>query len=110
MSNEYRPDNWVVIRISKENKTIDKILSGWAGSYLYGESWRLSSGVTKILDKDDHFEIHNQSGSVYLCSKNRYGFNITSQGILSSWEKSANERDDIDLKLLSIEEVEQWTE
>lgn len=78
--NTYCPDKWIVVEL-KEHK-ISKILSGYSGGYLYGNSWRLSSGITKIIDKDSILEIHNESGSIYHCHKNSFGVNMESSGIL----------------------------
>lgn len=72
MSN-YTPDKWVVIRLTSKNDQVDKILSGWYGGYLGGDSWRLSSGITKIEDCGDTWKVHNESGSVYTLIKAAHG-------------------------------------
>lgn len=102
---EYTPDRWIVIEITKENYTARKILSGWSGSYLYGSSWRLSSGIVKVIDKGKYYEIHNQSGSVYTCYKTSYGVNITSASVLNNWMNQAEERNDLSIKSLSMKEI-----
>ena len=64
----YNPDNWVIVKIGDDYK----VLAGWSGSYLYGDSWRLSSGIVRIEDHSDVFRIYNHSGSCYVCRKSGY--------------------------------------
>jgi len=53
---ENHPDCWQVIKITtKDNEVIYKLMAGWGGSYLYGPSWRLNSGIKRIEKKDDLF-------------------------------------------------------
>ena len=39
----YQPDNWIIVELP--NNTGYKILAGWSGGYLHGNSWRLNSGI-----------------------------------------------------------------
>jgi len=66
---EYNPDRWCLISIELPEGTEVKVLGGWDGGYLDGGSWRLSSGVTKVIDDGDSWIIHNKSGSTYMCNK-----------------------------------------
>ena len=69
--NKYTPDCWVKIRItSDEYGSIDKILAGWYGGYLNGDSWKINSGITKTEEFDDRYEFTGYTGSVYVCYKN----------------------------------------
>jgi hypothetical protein len=72
---EYCPDHWVIVEIKSQQEIIRKVLAGWNGGYVTGSRWRLSSGITDLTEKEDHYEIANSSGSVYFCYKNRQGFN-----------------------------------
>lgn len=68
----YTPDRWVVLRINTpEYGTVDKILCSWAGSYLYGSSWKLSSGILTFKDDEDFYVSKQESGSVYDLMKTR---------------------------------------
>jgi len=105
MNNEYTPDQWVLIQLeSTEKGKITKILSGWYGGYLNGDSWRLSSGVTKIEDKDKFYLIHNQSGSIYTCHKNNEGLSGLTSNILHKWKEQAKDRDGVTVKEISIDD------
>jgi len=79
----YTPDKWVVVKLTKNSKTIFKVLAGWSGSYLDGQSWRMNSGISKIETTDNHYLFYGHSGSVYKCSKNGYGTNNIMNGIIS---------------------------
>ena len=65
--NEYTPDAWVLIEVKDPHTglLLRKVLAGWVGGYLNDDSWRLSSGVTKIVHSDNGYTIHNESGSIY---------------------------------------------
>jgi hypothetical protein len=103
MKREYTPDRWILIQLEHNDEKITKILAGWHGGYLDGDSWRLSSGVIKIEDHDKHYIMHNESGSVYYCWKNNEGVTGLSGGILNGWmEKSGV--NGITIKTLTVEE------
>ena len=66
----YTPDSWVIVKIQYEKYgTIHKVLAGWSGSYLYGTSWKLSSGIVTFEDKGEHYESLQDSGSTYVLYK-----------------------------------------
>jgi len=66
----YTPDNWIILEMeTPESGIFHKILGGWSGGYLDGNSWRLNSGVTTVEEHEDHFAVHGYSGSVYTCFK-----------------------------------------
>jgi len=98
---EYCPDKWVVIEIKQQNNPpLKKVLAGWYGGYLNGDSWRMSSGITKIIDNEDHYIIENESGSVYTCYKDRRGFNDMSGSIYSHMLKQLEDRNDVSVELM----------
>ena len=69
MTETYTPDNWVIVRIPHEDKHIYKVVAGWSGGYLHGDSWRVNSGIIHIEDCGDSYRFHGESGSVYKCRK-----------------------------------------
>ena len=78
----YIPDKWIIIEISSAEDSVRRVFASWSGGYLDGESWRLSSGITKVEDKGDWYLFHNESGSIYQCYKKQYGTNLYSYGVL----------------------------
>ena len=78
----YTPDKWLVVKISIENDTIDKVCANWYGGYLNGDSWKLSSGITETVEFEDRFEYTNHSGSLYICYKGREGMNSYGASVL----------------------------
>lgn len=80
---EYRPDNWVVLKINYEGETLYKVLGGWSGGYLDGYGWRINSGITSChMEKDgDYYFFTGYSGSVYRCHKDSYGLRWTNAGV-----------------------------
>ena len=77
------PDSWVIIEVNHEGEQFQKILSGWSGSYLYGDSWRMSSRVREISIKvnQDFFTVDTETGSQYTLFKSRQGLRMSNAGI-----------------------------
>ena len=78
----YTPSKWIIIEISSAEDSVRKVFATWYGGYFDGDSWRLSSGITKVEDKGDYYLFHNESGSIYQCYKSYYGTNSYSYGVL----------------------------
>ena len=83
---EYRPDRWVVIKMTHKDETFYKVLGGWSGGYLDGSSWRLNSGVEKCeYDLDnDLYSFYGSSGSVYIVDPGCYGLGSSTASV---WEQ-----------------------
>lgn len=78
---EYTPDNWVVLKIDHEGKTLYKVLAGWSGGYLDGDSWQLNSGIVRVVEQEDYWEFYGNSGSCYNCYKGQYRLRMNNSGI-----------------------------
>lgn len=96
---QYTPDRWAIVelKLNDSEEVTRKILSSWYGGYLGSDSWRLSSGITEIVDADTHYEIHNESGSVYLCNKEQQGMSGYTAGIYESFVKDLQGKGSISL-------------
>lgn len=72
----YNPDKFLVLEIFLEGNKYYKVFATWAGSYLQGASWKLSSAIKEIKE-DEEFPnciiAHNLSGSTYNLIKGSYG-------------------------------------
>lgn len=106
---EYTPDHWVMLKLTHKGKPIYKILAGWGGSYLYGASWKLNSGVTRVEDDGDAYLFHGSSGSVYVCRKNCYGLSGYTASILDSFYKQAEDNEDVSIECLHEDETDFMT-
>jgi len=64
---EYTPDRWVVLKIKEGKGTFPfyKVLGGWSGSYIYGDSWRMNSGITSVFERENTVDFYGESGSMY---------------------------------------------
>ena len=71
MTNEYNPDNWVVIKVKGKDPHY-RVLAGWSGGYTTGDSWRMNSGITKVEEDDGAYYFSGSSGSTYNCGKESY--------------------------------------
>ena len=75
------PDHWVVLKIPTDDDPMYKVLAGWSGGYLDGDSWRLNSGITLIFEREDSVDFYGNSGSLYHCRKGSYGLAMSTAGI-----------------------------
>lgn len=79
---DYRPDNWVVLKIDYEGEIIYKVLAGWSGGYLDGDAWRMNSGITEVkADSDGYFFFYGSSGSCYQCHPKTYRLTMAIAGV-----------------------------
>lgn len=97
----YTPDNWVVLKIKRKEELTYKVLVGWSGGYLDGDSWRLNSGIVKIDKNGDYYNFHGYSGSVYKCHKNSETLRMNNMHIYEQLKKKYGDNIDI----VPIEEV-----
>ena len=80
---EYNPDVWVIVKLSSaEYGVIHKVLAGWYGGYLGGDSWQLDSGIESVVEmSDDIIEFKGFSGSSYMCHKGTERFSGMTRSI-----------------------------
>lgn len=80
---EYYPHNWVVLKLKqgKLDRGTYKVLAGWSGGYLDGDSWRMNSGISKVTENGDYLEFWGYSGSCYVCHKDSYRLTMANIGM-----------------------------
>lgn len=91
MPTVYQPNNWQVIKVvpkSTPEITHYRILAGWTGSYSYGSSWKLSSGIEQIIDLTFNWKVPQTSGSVYVLNKHQEHMSVATMGVLESVQSS----------------------
>ena len=90
----YTPDSWVIVKIQYEKyETIYKVLAGWSGSYLYGASWKLSSGIVTFEDKGEYYESLQDSGSTYILYKSSERMSAIMASTFASFEEQLKGND-----------------
>jgi len=75
----YYPDSWVIIRVKETG--LYKVLGGWSGGYLQGDSWRMNSGIVRVEEGEGYWLMHGHSGSIYRCDEKSYGLRMSTTGI-----------------------------
>jgi hypothetical protein len=103
--NEYTPDVWVVLEFTTPKETLRKVFAGWYGGFAGSNSWKLNSGITAVRCDGDWFEFDGYSGSTYRCHPNNYHLSGLMQDVYAKWLKQAEERDDVQIKILSLDQV-----
>ena len=91
MDESYTPDTWIVVKITTDNTVVHKVLAGWSGSYLYGHSWKINSGIKSVTYSDGVYSFLGFSGSTYRCRANSYGFRTAIAMGYSVLEKACKE-------------------
>ena len=89
MTSTYTPDYWKVIKVTN-NETKEshhRVICSWSGSYMWGSSWKISSGIETMEDRGDTYESKQTSGSVYILRKTREGISGIMEGILSQYNE-----------------------
>ena len=100
--NEYTPDSWVIIKITGiEDKDFYKVLGGWSGGYLDGDSWRMNSGIEKVEDDGDYWNFVGSSGSVYRCHKEGNTMRMSMSGTWAQLKKKFPDN----VELVDVEDI-----
>lgn len=103
---DYCPDRWVIVRVaSKHDEPIDKVMGSWYGGYAGSDSWRFSSGITKIIEHDDRYEVHNYSGSIYELFKGAEGMAAYTAACLKKMTAQLEESGEGTIELIDIDDV-----
>lgn len=105
--NTYTPDSWAPVLIeSKEHGSVYKILAGWYGGYLGSDSWKLSSGVEKIIVSEDGtaLTMPQSSGSTYIVGMHTH-VTMLMGSALADFEKKAEESGLFTIKIITVEEL-----
>lgn len=103
----YWPDKWVVLQINNKGEVFYKVLAGWSGSYLYGQSWQLNSGIKCVDVEDNYYLFHGYSGSIYKCHKDGYGLNSMTASILTKLQNNAESTQDVEVIMLEDQDFTQ---
>ena len=98
-----RPDSFVIVRVKLQDEYIYRIFSTWNGGYLYGSSWRLNSGITKIEQNDLYYVFYGYNGNNYECKKGSYRTSAYSQSVLDQLVENAS-NNNIEIKVLTEDE------
>jgi hypothetical protein len=80
----YTPNNWVIVKLTSAEGVIHKVLAGWSGGYLEGNSWRMNSGIVRASEEGDYILFHGESGSVYKCHKDAQRLSNSTAGIYNT--------------------------
>lgn len=105
----YIPDSWVVLKIANDGKVLYKILAGWSGGYLHGNSWRINSGVVSVKETQYvYYDFYGESGSLYRCHQDSYGLKMSTAGIYETLQNQASQKDGMEIELMA--EDTDWVE
>ena len=77
------PNSWVILEVTYKGEQYQKILSGWSGGYVDGDSWRMSSPIKNLeIDIDSEWiTATTLSGSTYRLLKESQGLRMSNGGV-----------------------------
>lgn len=109
----YDPSGWTIVKVTpKEGKPHYRIGASWDGSYLYGSSWKLSSGCEGFThDKENNTYVFPQSsGSTYVCRVGGRSVNAYGHSAIASVSKRFEEQGLGVFEIFSEEERDAFVE
>lgn len=99
----YTPDTWVIIKVTTPEEVIYKTFGGWYDGYLVGDSWRMNSGITEVIDDDDSWDFVGYSGSHYVCRKNTEEMSAYQATILAEFQDQLF--GEYEIEVVPVEEI-----
>jgi len=100
---EYTPDRWVVVEInSAKHGRIRKVLASWYGGYAGSDSWRMNSGIEKVIDQGDYYDVVGSSGSVYKCYKGAEGMSTYTSDVFETYKRQLEENGMGSMEIVAI--------
>lgn len=103
---EYKPDRWLIVKISPtESPPIYKVLGSWYGGYSGSDSYRFSSGITKIKENTNHYEIDNHSGSKYICYKTAEGVSSYAYSVYMEFKEKLEDSNMGRMETINIKDI-----
>jgi hypothetical protein len=82
---EYFPDKWVVIKVTSAEVQLYRVFACWYGGWAGSDSWKINSGITKVVPIENGYSFEGHSGSAYKCSKGSYGTNSYGGSVLNNF-------------------------
>lgn len=103
----YTPDCWELLKItSVEHGVIYKVIAGWHGGFAGSDYWKISSGIKEVIEHEDHFELPQSSGSVYLCDKRSRRMNSLMLSVFNRFSTKLAESGQGTMELLTTSPTE----
>ena len=63
----YKPERWYVLKITpKDQNPLYKVFGTWYYGNVYGDSWRLNSGIIKVSLKDSEYNFDGKIGRAHV--------------------------------------------
>ena len=84
--NYYQPHNWVIVKITGKDPHY-RVFGSWYGGFAGADEWRMNSGITELIEEDDHYLFIGSSGSTYACNKDTYGLSSYAMSIAKQYEE-----------------------
>lgn len=98
----YTPDVWTIMLIEHAGVNTIKVLCGWGGGYLDGDTWRMSSPIKRVEDKGLFYSVTTKSGNEYRCTKTREGISMSTLGKYNELVAGAELVEDVNIMAIPL--------
>jgi hypothetical protein len=102
----YYPDSWVIVKITRPEGVVHKVLAGWSGGYLDGDHWRMNSGIVRWEKIGAYYHFFGHSGSEYKCHEDGQGLRMATAGVYETLRTKGADQN----ILVEIVDVHTWNE
>ena len=103
---DYYPDRWAIVHItSPDHEPIDKVVGSWYGNFTGGDSWRMNSGIEKVVETENVYEVHGYSGSIYYCKKGCQGMSAYTEMVMNNMATQLEEGGRGMMRVIDIKEL-----
>ena len=103
---DYTPDKWAIVHITSPNhEPIDKVVGSWYGNFTGGNEWRMNSGIEKVVETENGYEVHGYSGSVYYCKKGSQGMSAYTEMVMNNMATQLEEGGLGMMRVIDIKEL-----
>lgn len=75
------PDRWVAVQVETEEDRYTRIIAGWYGGYVGGNSYRISTPIVEEREDEHNIYFSTESGSTYICNRSAEGMTTLTSGI-----------------------------
>jgi hypothetical protein len=100
------PDGYRFLLI---DNSLVKLFRSYDGGFAIGEQWMLNSGCTKIIYRDDYYQVYGYSDSMYYIRNEQGHLNRYTSSVYRSIIKKLEEGG-VPVKELSLQEAIEYLE
>lgn len=106
----YTADKYEILKITPDGQESHyRLFTSNGGGYVDGDSWRMNSGITSIIeDPDGMLHVRGNSGSEYVVNKDMRGSTAYTSSILSQMIEQAHKHH-MQVEIITLDQYREET-